>query len=105
MLSFFAKAKAAHKPRNGASDGYPFDLDASMRFVRPRTGIDVFPSHDNAGSFAQLGAISGFLPQMDSLVWAQGYGKLPSGPIVSAIPENLQYQINIPGLTKYMPQS
>ena len=105
MLSFLAKAKAAHHPRNGAADGYPFDLDASMRFVRPKTGIDVFPSHNNAGSFAKLGQVSGFLPQMDGRVWAQGYGKMPSGPIVSSIPANLQWQINVPGLTKYLPQS
>jgi len=105
MLSFLARDKAAHKPRNGAADGYLFDLDASQRFVRLRTGIDVFPSHNNAGSFAKLGQISGFLPQMDSTIWAQSYGKMPSGPIVSAIPANLQWQITIPGLNKYSPQS
>lgn len=104
MLSFLARAKATFQARSGAADGYPYDLDGALRFVRPRTGIDVFPSHNNAGSMAQLGQVSGLLPMQDARVWAQGFGRMPSGPIVSAIPDNLQWQISVPGLTKYMPQ-
>lgn len=91
-------------PRNGAADGYPFDLDASLRFVRFKTGIDSFPSHNNAGSFAKLGCVSGILNQFDVRIWGQGYGKNPSGPIVSALPQNLQWQVTVPGLNKQMPQ-
>lgn len=93
-----------HHSRAGAVDGYPFDLDASLRYVRPKTGVDYYPTHSNRDNFAKLGLVGGFLPQMDNRVWAQGYGKNPSGPIVSALPENLQWQITIPGLNKQMPQ-
>ena len=92
-----------HHPRNGAADGYPFDFDASLRHVRPPTGYDYFPTHSNADNFQKLGLVSGFLNQMDQLVFNQSYGKLASGPIVSTLPENLQWQINIQGLDKQMP--
>lgn len=91
-------------PRNGAADGYPFDLDGSLRTVRPKTGKDYWPTHSNADNFQQLGAVSGFMPLQDAMVFAMGYGKMPSGPIVSALPENLAWQITVPGLTKMLPQ-
>lgn len=91
-------------PRNGASDGYPFDLDASLRYVRPKTGLDIFPQPNNWNSFDKLGCVSGLLPQMDGRIWAQAYGARPFGPIASNLPENLQWQINIPGLNKQLPQ-
>lgn len=92
-----------HKSRAGRVDHYPYDLDASERFVRPRTGIDYWPYPWNGDSFAQLGCVSGFLPQMDGRVWGQMYGRDPYGPIVSALPVNLQWQINVPGLHKQLP--
>ena len=98
-------AKMGFHPRNGAADGYPFDLDGSLRFVRPKTGIDKWPTHSNIDNFAKLGLVSGFLPQLNGLVWAQAYGAIPFGPIMSAFPENLQWQITIPALNKYQPQS
>lgn len=97
-------AKMGFKPRNGAADAYPYDLDGSLRFVRPKTGIDFYPSHSNADNFQKLGAVSGLMPQQDIRIWSQGFGKMPSGPIVSALPENLQWQITVPGLTKQLPQ-
>ena len=119
MPSFqtFLFAKNAHKSRSGKGDGYPFDLDASLRYTRPKTGIDRFPTQDNYTLFAPLGlmnggeGVSGLLPQQDIMVWAQGYGKNPAGPIVSGLPTLLDsdpfstsahilWQINIPGLTK-----
>lgn len=96
--------KAAHKSRSGQADGYPFDFDASLRFVRLATGIDFWPTHSNYDNYQQLGCVSGFMPQQDATVWATMFGKDPFGPIASALPENLQYQITIPGLNKQMPQ-
>jgi hypothetical protein len=98
-------AKAGFHPRNGCSDGYPFDLDASLRYVRPRTGIDLYPTHSNVDNFAKLGAVSGFLPEMDNLILGMAFGAIPYGPIMSQWPENLQWQMMIPGLNKYQPQS
>lgn len=98
-------SKMGFHPRNGASDGYPYDLDGSLRFVRPRMGIDRYPTHSNIDNFAQLGMVSGFLPFMDSIIYAQAYGKVPYGPVMSQYPDNLQWQITIPGLNKYQPQS
>lgn len=92
-----------HKSRAGQVDHYPFDFDASLRYVTPKTGIDVFPTPWNGDSFAQLGQVSGLMPQMDGRVWAQGWGRDPFGPIVSALPVNIQWQITVPGLNKQMP--
>lgn len=88
------------KPRNGHGDGYPFDLDASERLTRFKTGIDFWPTHSNTDNFAKIGLYEGLMPQQDVLVWAQGYGKDPSGPIMSELPINLTWQMTIPGLNK-----
>lgn len=93
-------------PRNGASDGYPFDLDASLRFVRPASGIDKFPSHNNSGSFAKLGSMNAIAPLLDTIWYATSTFAKPSwGPIMSAFPDNLQWQVTIPGMNKYQPNS
>lgn len=97
-------AKMGFHPRSGASDGYPFDLDGSLRYVRPRTGIDLYPTHSNIDNFAKIGFVSGFLPLMDAAVRSMAFGAVPYGPIMSQLPENLQWQIEIPGLNKYQPQ-
>lgn len=93
-----------HKSRAGAVDYYPFDLDASLRYVTPKTGLDVFPTQTNATNFAKLGQVSGLMPQLDGRVWGQMWGADPFGPIVSALPVNLQWQITVPGLNKQQPQ-
>ncbi len=93
------------KPRNGAADGYLFDLDGGERFTRPKTGTDIFPIQDNATVFQKLGNVNPVLPLFNWFVWGQGYGKVPFGPIMSAIPDNLQWQILVPGLNKQMPNS
>jgi len=90
----------AHVSRAGMADAYPFDLDASERFTRPKTGLDVFPIQNNGTNFAKLGAVSGLLRQFDVIVWAQGYGKDGYGPSNQWAPVNLQWQIAVPGLTK-----
>lgn len=97
-------AAMAFQARSGCSDGYLFDLDGSDRFTRPRTGIDQFPTH-GAGDFAKLGSLNALAPLNNAFVYGQMYGKIPYGPIMSAIPDNLQWQITLPGLTKYMPNS
>ncbi len=92
------------KPRNGAADGYQFDLDGSERFVRPRHGIDIFPTQTNVTDFAKIGCMNAVYPLQNSFVWAQAYGKIPFGPIMSVIPDNLQWQVVIAGLNKQNPQ-
>lgn len=104
-MGFFNWPTIGHRSRAGQIDKYPFDLDASLRYVTPKTGIDRWPYPWNGDSFAQLGCVSGFMPQADAFVWAQGYGRDPYGPIVSALPVNLQWQINVPGLNKQQPNS
>jgi hypothetical protein len=103
-MSFFPWPTIGHKSRAGAVDNYPMDLDASLRFVRPKTGIDYFPTPNNFNNFAKLGQVSGFMPQLDGRVWGQMWGRDPFGPIVSQLPVNLQYQVNVPGLNKQQPQ-
>jgi hypothetical protein len=96
--------KNSHHSRGGCVDGYPFDLDASLRHTRPATGVDYWPTHSNIDDFAKLGQVSGFFPQQDVFVWGQAYGKSPSGPDTNPAPINLQYVATIPGLTKQLPQ-
>lgn len=92
-----------HRTRGGASDGYPFDFDASQRWTRPSTGIDYWPSHSNRDNYAQLGCVSGFWPQQDAIVWGAGFARAPFGPSTMPV-VNLQYVMTIPGLTKQLPQ-
>jgi hypothetical protein len=105
MFGFLNFPTIGHKSRAGKVDSYPYDLDASERITRPKTGIDKFPIPWNGNNFAKLGCVSGLMPQNNAWVWAQGYGKDPAGPIVSALPVNLQWQITIPGLNKQMPNN
>lgn len=81
-----------------ACGGYPFDFDGSLRFTRPKTGIDYFPYPP------RIGMVSGFMPQLDSWVWAQGYGKNAYGPGTTQPVVNLGYQVTVPGLNKYTAQ-
>jgi len=98
--------------------GYPFDYDASLRYTRPKTGLDYFPEPSNYSAFQKAGlymnggmGVSGLFAEQDPLVWAQGYGKDPFGPIVSAYPDlannqgfatsaSFWTQVMIPGLSK-----
>lgn len=81
-------------------NGYPFDLDGSLRYGRPKTGIDKFPFIGGDGTVSQIGNVSGFLRQMDGRVWGQMTGKLPSGPGSTTYPINIAWQVTIPGLVK-----
>jgi hypothetical protein len=79
---------------------YPFDFNGAEKHTRFKTGYDYWPTHSNRDNFAKLGLVAGLWAEQDMLVWAQGYGRMPSGPIVSALPVNLTWQITVPGLTK-----
>ena len=92
----------AHKSRAGKVDDYPFDFDASLRHTRQATGTDSFPLPYNGNSFLYEGSMNATYPLMDRLIWGQAYGKSYYGP--APIP-NLQMQITVPNLNKYMPQS
>lgn len=96
-------SKMGFHPRNGAADGYPFDFDGSLRHVRPRTGIDYYPSHSNRDNFAKLGLVSGFMPLMDAFKYSTMVAPIGYGPSLNPAPANLQWQIIVPGLDKQMP--
>ncbi len=81
-------------------DNYPTDLDGSLRYVRLATGIDYFPWIGGDGTVAQIGAVNGFMRQLDVRVWSQMTGKVPSGPFSTTSPLNLQWQVTVPGLSK-----
>lgn len=90
--------------RGGAVDNYPFDFDASLRFVRPATGIDYWPTHSNRDNFAKQGCVTGFMPQQDAIVWGQGFAKNPFGPFTDFQPVNLQTVITNSAMSKQLPQ-
>lgn len=104
-MGFGRHPNMGHKSRAGKVDAYPYDLDASERVCRPKTGYDIFPQPNNWDSFAQLGNMTPLLRQFDGVVLGMGYGGDTYGPIVSALPVNLQWQITVPGLNKQMPSS
>jgi len=83
---------AMWRPRGGSD--YPYDLDGAERQVRFRTGVSPMPYPPI------IGAISGFLPQLDWRIWGQMYGKNGSGPTWQPFPVNLQWQTMVPGLNK-----
>lgn len=92
----------AWTPRSGAHDAYPYDLDGALRFTRPRTGQDYYPTIGGDGTIEQIGMVSGFMGQMDSVVYQPMFtGKIPFGPGIMSTPINLQWQITVPGLTKF----
>lgn len=90
----------AWTPRSGKADGYPYDLDGSLRNCRFATGVDTFPWIGGDGTVAQIGSVSGFFPQQDMTIWYQMMGKMPFGPGVTTTPINLQWQMTVPGLSK-----
>jgi hypothetical protein len=81
-------------------NGYPYDLDGSLSYARPKTGLDYFPWVGGDGTIAQIGAVSGFMQQQDVRVWSQMTGKNPFGPGSTTMPLNLQWQMTPPGLIK-----
>ena len=96
IRKFFPTAWTPAKEPNN----YPYDLDGSLRYSRFATGIDYFPTVGGDGTIAQIGMVSGFLRQFDATIWAQMTGKKPSGPGVTTVPLNLQWQATVPGLQK-----
>lgn len=67
----------------GASDTYgypsesPFDFDASLDFTRPKNGLA-------KNGYPQLiGYIDGYVPLMDSLIFAAAIADSPVGPVIT----------------------
>jgi hypothetical protein len=61
---------------------YPYDLDASLDYVRPATGISPFPYP------LTIGYINGLIPLHNDLQYSMMHGKLPDGPWTGAFPAN-----------------
>lgn len=60
----------------------PFNLDASLQFVRPVGANGPWPSPDI------IGHVSGIAPLMDQMAYAINSGKMPFGPWAgSALPD------------------
>jgi hypothetical protein len=82
------------KPRSGARDGYPFDLDASLRYTRFGTGTAIHPFPP------VIGMVSGILPLFDDWTMREAIARPAYGPGSTTVPLNLQWQATVPGLTK-----
>jgi len=105
MSLFGKKMRPAPIPENNLPPNYyPIDLDAGLKFTRPRKGFSIFGTPCNANNLQQLGYLNGMFSQQDLFVWMQAIGKMPFGPVTSAPPVNLTSQITIPGLNKQAPQ-
>lgn len=87
---------AGFTPRPETAGHYRLDLDASERHTRFGTGVVMEPYP------YIIGAISGFMPMQNMMVWSGMYGKEPSGPGPGSQPDPLNrlWQILIPGLQK-----
>lgn len=57
-----------------ACGSYPLDLDGSLRYTRPASGVSMHPYPPI------IGYIQGLLPMQDGLVFAGAYGKNAFGP-------------------------
>lgn len=82
-------------------DGYPFDLDGSLDFVRPAKGLAYYPDPATYPNKRGIGCVSGLMPQQDKFVWAQLIARIPAGPTVDHVPANpMQYigQVTFPQL-------
>lgn len=96
---------SAYSPLNGGgldTYGYPtespFDLDASLDYTRPKTGIDYFPMP------IILGWIDGFVPLSNNLEYSLMLGKLPSGPWASQTPGGADVSVIFPNLQGGFPK-
>lgn len=74
--------------------GYPLDLDAGERFTRFSQTFSEFPYP------SIIGCVSGFLPQQDIFLKNKRLGQYPSGPNITTVPVNLQWQTVFPTLAK-----
>jgi len=74
---------------------YPFNFDASLRYMRPKTGIDFFPYP------YLIGALNPFWQMQDVFVYQGAFKVAPFGPGTTTQPRNLQNQLQVPGLNKY----
>ena len=74
---------------------YPYNFDASERFMRPATGVDYF------GWPSMIGALSPFWAMQDVLIYQGAFQRTTFGPGTTQLPRNLQYQVQVPGLNKY----
>lgn len=88
----FARGPMTSAPRlnNG---GYPIDLDGSLRYTRPATGIDFFPAVETYPNGRGIGCVQAFMPQQDAFVYAQMIARPPVGP---------SGNLNIPDLGAYV---
>lgn len=90
-------------PRKSA-DGYPLDLDGSLRYVRPHT-IDNFP-YPTTGPLSGMNGrvvdyISGILPQANAFFFSHyNTARTPYGPNINDVPSYADFQIAVLGLTK-----
>ena len=62
---------------------YPLDLNGSLDFMRPQTGVSPMPYPQTIGYFSRL------LPFMDRIVWTDMRGKTPFGPFIGTVPYSL----------------
>lgn len=101
MLSGWRKLfpNMTFEPRVGPH-GYPLDLNGSLAYTRPKTGMDFWPTHSNRDNFAKLGYLQPMWPEFNVLVWAQAYGKVPFGPVMNPLPASINSSINVPALAK-----
>lgn len=67
-------------------DGYPFDFDGSLDYVRSATGQTLWPDVATYPNGDGIGCVSGFMPQMDAAVYSQMIARLPWGPSVNQVP-------------------
>ena len=78
--AFFGRSWIPDRPKAGES---PYDVNGSDQTIRQVTSFGVFPHPP------MVGCVSGFLSQLDPLIYAQAKGRQPTGPGTGAtyVPE------------------
>lgn len=86
--------RKAWRPRVPNPTGYPFDMDASLHYARPKTGIDYFPTPPMIGWLRDL------VPLNDAFIYNNMIAEYPFGPFTTTQPINVGYQDVFPMLQK-----
>lgn len=74
------------------SKRYPYDLDASLRYLRPAKQFGYWPEVATYPNGDGIGMVSGICRTFDAVVWAGLIARLPWGPLINAVPPNpVQY--------------
>lgn len=89
IINRLTRPRSGDTPWLNRNTSYPFNFDASERYMRLPTGIDEFPFPPI------IGAMQPFYPMQDMLIYQGAFGEQPYGPGTTETYTALMDQFNI----------